>query len=130
METSEKKIFTRQMYTRDSEVGKMKLQSVKENLYEATTKVVLYSIEMYTKKSITEWVRSDLILKLDKANKDLNRSRDELEQGHIGMMDITNGCSVINDFVRNDSLVSARNELQAKINIQKSKLETIEEKEQ
>lgn len=129
METSEKKIFTRQMYTRDSEVGKMKLQSVKENLYEATTKVVLYSIEMYTKKSLTDWVRSDLILKLDKANKDLNRSVDELEQGHIGIMDITNGCSVLNDFVRNDSLVSARDELQTKINNQKSRLDLIEEKE-
>lgn len=129
METSEKRIFTRQMYTRDSEVGKMKLQSVKENLYEATTKVVLYSIEMYTKKSLTDWVRSDLILKLDKANKDLNRSVDELEQGHIGIMDITNGCSVLNDFVRNDSLVSARDELQTKINNQKSRLDLIEEKE-
>ena len=52
METENKRTFTRQMYANDSEVGRMKLQSVKENLYEATTKVVLYSIEMYTKK---EW---------------------------------------------------------------------------
>ena len=68
METTEKKSFTRQMYTADSEVGKMKLQSVKENLYEATTKAVLYSIEMYTKVSLQEWVQTGLLQKLDKAN--------------------------------------------------------------
>ena len=39
---NEKKTFTRQMYTTDSEVGKMKLQSIKENLYEATTKAVFH----------------------------------------------------------------------------------------
>ena len=100
METTEKKSFTRQMYTADSEVGKMKLQSVKENLYEATTKVVLYSIEMYTKVSLQEWVKTGLIQNFKDANKDLKREQVELEQGHIGMFDITNGCSVINGFVR------------------------------
>lgn len=128
MDTTDKKTLTRQMYTNDSEVGRMKLQSVKENLYEATTKVVLYSIEMYTKKDITEWVQSDLILRLDKANNDLKREREELEQGHIGMLDITNGCSVINDFVRKDALAQSRNDLQAKIELQKSKIAELEEK--
>lgn len=129
MDITEKKTFTRQMYTRDSEVGRMKLQSVKENLYEATTKVVLYSIEMYTKKDLIEWVQSDLITKLDKANNDLKREREELEQGHIGMFDITNGCSVINDFVRKDALALSRNDLQVKIGLQKSKVAELEEKE-
>lgn len=129
MDTIEKKIFTRQMYTADSEVGKMKLQSVKENLYEATTKAVLYSIEMYTKMSLQEWVRTGLLLKLNKANNDLKREKEELEQGHIGMFDITNGCSVINDFVRKDALALSRNELQAKIEIQKSKVAELEDKE-
>ena len=129
MDTTEKKTFTRQMYTADSEVGKMKLQSVKENLYEATTKAVLYSIEMYTKMSLQEWVRTGLISKLDKANNDLKREKEELEQGHIGMFDITNGCSVINDFVRKDALALSRNDLQAKIELQKSKVAELEEKE-
>lgn len=129
MDTTEKRTFTRQMYTRDSEVGRMKLQSVKENLYEATTKVVLYSIEMYTKTDLTEWVQTGLISKLDKANNDLKREREELEQGHIGLLDITNGCSVINDFVRKDALALSRNELQAKIELQKSKIAEIKEKE-
>lgn len=129
MDTTEKKTFTRQMYTADSEVGKMKLQSVKENLYEATTKAVLYSIEMYTKMSLQEWVRTGLISKLDKANNDLKREKEELEQGHIGMFDITNGCSVINDFVRKDALAVSRNDLQAKIELQKSKVAELEEKE-
>lgn len=129
MDTTEKKTFTRQMYTSDSEVGKMKLQSVKENLYEATTKAVLYSIEMYTKMSLQEWVQTGLLLKLDKANNDLKREKEELEQGHIGMFDITNGCSVINDFVRKDALALSRNELQAKMEIQKSKVAELEEKE-
>ena len=101
---NEKKTFTRQMYTTDSEVGKMKLQSIKENLYEATTKAVLYSIEMYTKMSLREWIQTGLLLKLDKANSNLKRQKEELEQGHIGMFDITNGCSVLNDFVRKDAL--------------------------
>lgn len=129
METTEKKSFTRQMYTADSEVGKMKLQSVKENLYEATTKAVLYSIEMYTKVSLQEWVQTGLLLKLDKANNDLKREKEELEQGHIGMFDITNGCSVINDFVRKDALALSRNELQGKIELQKKKLAELDEKE-
>lgn len=129
MDTTEKKIFTRQMYTADSEVGKMKLQSVKENLYEATTKAVLYSIEMYTKMSLQEWVQTGLLLKLDKVNNDLKREKEELEQGHIGMLDITNGCSVINDFVRKDALALSRSELQAKIELQKSKVAELEEKE-
>ena len=129
MDITEKKKFTRQMYTRDSEVGRMKLQSVKENLYEATTKVVLYSIEMYTKKALAEWVQTDLILKIDKANNDLKREREELEQGHIGMFDITNGCSVINDFVRKDALELSRNDLQIKIDLQKSKIAQLDEKE-
>lgn len=129
MDITEKKTFTRQMYTADSEVGKMKLQSVKENLYEATTKVVLYSIEMYTKMSLQEWVQTGLLLKLDKANNDLKREKEELEQGHIGMFDITNGCSVINDFVRKDALALSRNELQAKMELQKSKVAELEEKE-
>lgn len=129
METTEKKSFTRQMYTADSEVGKMKLQSVKENLYEATTKAVLYSIEMYTKVSLQEWVQTGLLQKLDKANNDLKREKEELEQGHIGMFDITNGCSVINDFVRKDALALSRNELQGKIELQKKKLAELDEKE-
>ena len=129
MTTTEKKTFTRQMYTADSEVGKMKLQSVKENLYEATTKTVLYSIEMYTKMSLQEWVRTGLISKLDKANNDIKREKEELEQGHIGMFDITNGCSVINDFVRKDALALSRNDLQSKIEFQKSKVAELEEKE-
>ena len=129
MDTAEKKSFTRQMYTADSEVGKMKLQSVKENLYEATTKVVLYTVEMYTKMSLQEWVQTGLIAKLDKANKDLKREKDELEQGHIGMFDITNGCSVINDFVRKDALDISRVELNAKIEAQKNKQKEIFEKE-
>lgn len=128
MNTTEKKTFTRQMYTADSEVGKMKLQSVKENLYEATTKAVLYSIEMYTKMSLQEWVQTGLLRKLDKANNDLKREKEELEQGHIGMFDITNGCSVINDFVRKDALSLSRNELQAKIELQKSKIDELEAK--
>lgn len=129
MDTTEKKNFTRQMYTADSEVGKMKLQSVKENLYEATTKAVLYSIEMYTKMSLQEWVQTGLLLKLDKVNNDLKREKEELEQGHIGMFDITNGCSVINDFVRKDALALSRNELQEKMKLQKSKVAELEEKE-
>lgn len=129
MDATEKKTLTRQMYTRDSEVGRMKLQSVKENLYEATTKVVLYSIEMYTKKDLAEWVQSDLISKLDKANNDLKRGREELEQGHIGLFDITNGCSVINDFVRKDALALSRNDLQKKIELHRSKKDELEEKE-
>lgn len=129
MDTTKKKIFTRQMYTADSEVGKMKLQSVKENLYEATTKVVLYSIEMYTKMSLQEWVQTGLLMKFDKVNNDLKREKEELEQGHIGMFDITNGCSVINDFVRKDALALSRNELQTKIELQKSKVAELEEKE-
>lgn len=129
MDTTEKKTFMRQMYTADSEVGKMKLQSVKENLYEATTKAVLYSIEMYTKMSLQEWVQTGLLLKLNKANNDLKREKEELEQGHIGMFDITNGCSVINDFVRKDALALSRNELQAKIEFQKAKIDELEEKE-
>lgn len=129
MDTIEKKTFTRQMYTADSEVGKMKLHSVKENLYEATTKAVLYSIEMYTKMSLQEWVQTGLLKKLDKANNDLKREKEELEQGHIGMFDITNGCSVINDFVRKDALALSRNELQTKIELQKSKVAELEEKE-
>lgn len=129
MEIIEKKSFTRQMYTADSEVGKMKLQSVKENLYEATTKVVLYSIEMYTKISLQEWVQTELLQKLEKSNNDLKREKEELEQGHIGMFDITNGCSVINNFVRKDALDISRKELQAKIEIQNRKIGELEEKE-
>lgn len=129
MDTTKKKTFTRQMYTADSEVGKMKLQSVKENLYEATTKVVLYSIEMYTKMSLQEWVREKLLKKLDKANNNLKREKEELDKGHIGMFDITNGCSVINDFVRKEALELSRKELQAKIELQKAKVAELEEKE-
>lgn len=129
METTQKKSFTRQMYTADSEVGKMKLQSVKENLYEATTKAVLYSIEMYTKMTLQEWVQTGLLQKLNQANNNLKREKEELEQGHIGMFDITNGCSVINDFVRKDALALSRNELQAKIEIQKKRIIELEEKE-
>lgn len=127
METENKRTFMRQMYANDSEVGRMKLQSVKENLYEATTKVVLYSIEMYTKKELGEWARTDLLKKIDKANNDLKRAQDELEQGHISMFDITNGCSVLNDFVRKDTLAQARNVLSQKIEQQESKLQDFDE---
>lgn len=126
---NEKKTFTRQMYTTDSEVGKMKLQSIKENLYEATTKAVLYSIEMYTKMSLREWIQTGLLLKLDKANSNLKRQKEELEQGHIGMFDITNGCSVLNDFVRKDALSISRIELQEKLKSQNLKISELEEKE-
>lgn len=126
---NEKKTFTRQMYTTDSEVGKMKLQSIKENLYEATTKAVLYSIEMYTKMSLREWIQTGLLLKLDKANSNLKRQKEELEQGHIGMFDITNGCSVLNDFVRKDALSISRIELQEKLKSQTLKISELEEKE-
>lgn len=129
MDVNEKKHFMRQMYTADSEVGKIKLQSVKENLYEATTKVVLYSIEMYTKMNLQEWVRTGLLKRFDKANNDLKRQRDKLEEGSIGMFDITNGCSVINDFVRNDALELSRKELQIKIELQKSRKAELEEKQ-
>lgn len=128
MQISEKKTFARQMYTADSEAGKMKLQAVKENLYEASTKVVLYSVEMYTKKNLADWVQSDLMLKLDKANKDINRKVLELEDGNIRSFDITNGCSVINDFVRKDALAVARNEVQGRLTKLKSKLAEIDEK--
>lgn len=128
MDTPQRKDFIRRMHDNSSEVGKMKLQSVKENLYEATTKVVLYSIEMYTKKELSEWARTDLLLKLDKANRDLQRERDELEQGHIGMFDITNGCSVINDFVRKDALAEARDILNKKIDGLSIKKLELEEK--
>lgn len=129
MNTTEKKFFNRQMYTRESEVGRMKLQSVKENLYETTTKIVLYSIEMYTKKDIMDWVRNDLILKLDKLNNDLRREKGAWQQGNIGMFDITNGCSVINDFIRKDALKLSRDVLQEKIELQESKIAEIEKKE-
>lgn len=128
METQNKKIFMRQMYANDSEVGRMKLQSVKENLYEATTKIVWYSIEMYTKKDLSEWVRTDLIRKLDNANNDLKRSQDELEHGHISVIDITNGCSVLNDFLRKDTLTQSRILLSQKIEQQERKSQEIDEK--
>lgn len=127
MENENKRRFARQMYANDSEVGRMKLQSVKENLYEATTKVVLYSIEMYTKKELSEWARTDLLKKLDKANNDLKRAKNELEQGHISMFDITNGCSVLNDFVQKETLASSRIALSQKINQQESKLLELDE---
>lgn len=127
MEIENRRTFMRQMYANDSEVGRMKLQSVKENLYEATTKAVLYSIEMYTKKDLSEWARTDLLEKLDKANSDLKRAQDELEQGRIGMFDITNGCSVLNDFVRKDALTLSRNALSQKIEKQEGKFRELEE---
>ena len=131
MDTTEKKKFARQMYTNDSEIGKMKLQSVKENLYEATTKVVLYSIEMYTKMDLTEWVQiKNVQTKLAKVTKDLERKSDEFEQGHISMFDITNACAVINDFVREDALTISRRELEAKIELQKSRIDELEKKEE
>lgn len=123
-----KGIFMRQMYANDSEVGRMKLQSVKENLYEASTKVVLYSIEMYTKKDLGDWVRTDLLKELGKANNHLKSVQDELEQGHISMFDITNGCSVLNDFVRKDTLALSRNMLSHKIEQLEGKLYELGEK--
>lgn len=123
-----KGIFMRQMYANDSEVGRMKLQSVKENLYEASTKVVLYSIEMYTKKDLKDWVRTDLLEELGKANNHLKSVQDELEQGHISMFDITNGCSVLNDFVRKDTLALSRNMLSHKIEQHEGTLYELEEK--
>ena len=104
MDTGDKRFLARQMYTNDSEVGRMKLQSVKENLYEATTKVVWYSIEMYTKKELREWVQTDLFQYKDNFNNDLKREAEELKKGHIGSIDITNGCLVINDFIRKNTL--------------------------
>ena len=131
MDTTEKKKFARQMYTNDSEIGKMKLQSVKENLYEATTKVILYSIEMYTKMDLTEWVQIKKVqTKLAKVTKDLERKSDEFDKGHISMFDITNACAVINDFVRKDALTISRRELEAKIELQKSRIDELEKKEE
>ncbi len=127
MTIENKRTSMRQMYANDSEVGRMKLQSVKENLYEATTKVVLYTIEMYTKKDLGDWARTDLLKNLDKANNDLKRVQDELEQGHISMFDITNGCSVLNDFVRKEALAQSRNALGQKIEQQESKLQGLDE---
>jgi hypothetical protein len=128
MEESVKKTFIRQMYTGDSEIGKMKLQAVKENLYEASTKVVLYSIEMYAKKELGDWVKTDLLLRLDKLNGSLKRSQYEFEEGQISKLDITNGCAVINDFVRKDALDKSRKELQAKMELQRKLIATLDEK--
>lgn len=126
------KNLPRQMYTSDSEVGRMKLQSVKENLYEATTKVVLYSIEMYTKKPLQEWVSTDLLEpdNFKNANTSIIKARPALEQGNIEIFDITNGCQVINDFVRKNALSSSRKSLSKKINEIKAEIEEIKKKEE
>ncbi|MBR5509935.1 MAG: hypothetical protein IKV59_07765 [Lachnospiraceae bacterium] len=130
MDTGDKRFLARQMYTNDSEVGRMKLQSVKENLYEATTKVVWYSIEMYTKKELREWVQTDLFQYKDNFNNDLKREAEELKKGHIGSIDITNGCLVINDFIRRNTLQEARNVLNKRIELEEGKLSVLEEKEE
>lgn len=118
------------MYTANSEVGRMKLQSVKENLYEATTKVVLHSIEMYTKKSLQEWVSTELLDVLDQTNPSIRAARTNLEQGNIEIFDITNGCAVLNNFVRKNALDSSRQSLNKKINEITAEIEEIEEKEE
>lgn len=138
MNITKNKFLSPQMYTNDSEAGRILLQSVKENLFEATTKVILYSIEMYTKKDISEWVKSDLLSYLDnKENennkrqlKDLSAERDLLEEGNIAKIDITNGCAVINTFVRKNALNAAYNELNQKIISENDKLEKLKIKEQ
>lgn len=122
MDPIEKKSFMRQMYANDSEVGRMKLQSVKENLYEATTKVVLYSIEMYTKESLSDWVKGGLLQHERNMNSSLKGEKTELEEGHIGMMDITNGCSVLNDFVRREAYDDARSVVGERISKEKERL--------
>lgn len=127
MEMENKKSF-KGMYARDSEVGRMKLQSVKENLYEATTKVVQYSIEMYSKKELSEWVRTDLLERLDKYPPSLKREKDELEQGHISKIDFTNGSDIIfKEFLCKDALAQSRNALNQKIEQQKNKVQEIED---
>ena len=128
MEMENKRTFTRQMYANDSEVGRMKLQSVKENLYEATTKAVQYSIEMYAKKDLSEWVRTDLLERLDKYPPSLKREHDELEQGHISKIDFTNGSDIIlKEFLCKEALQRSRNALSSKIEQQKNKVQEIED---
>ncbi len=129
MDSFEKKSFRRQMYANDSEVGRMKLQSVKENLYEAHTKVILHTIEMYAQKDLSQWVQTDLVEKLPtlRSSNDLKKYIDEFEKGNIGGIDITNGSAIINDFLRKEALGKARNQVQAKINVYKNKLEEADE---
>ena len=121
MEAVINKTFMRQMYANDSELGRTKLQVVKENLYEVTTKVVLLSIQMYAKKSLSDWVRSDLVNKMDIVNYDLKMDRDDLELGNISSLDITNGCAILNDFLRKDTLALSRNVLSKKIEQKENK---------
>ncbi len=120
------------MYTQDSETGRERLQIVKENLYEAATKVVLHTIEMYTKQPLGEWAKKELVNKIDTLDKipvKLKENREELAQGRIGCVDITNGIYVLNSFVRKPALKEAQDSIQAKIQILAKQKELLEDKQ-
>ncbi|WP_026522723.1 hypothetical protein [Butyrivibrio sp. VCB2001] len=112
----------RQIYNNDSEIGRMKLKTVKENLYEATTKVMQYAIEMYTHKELRDWMLTDLRQKSEETSGKIRIPVIEIEQGSIGLMDITNCYSALNGFVISDAFTKSKELIEAKKRENKDKI--------
>lgn len=123
-----KKVFTREMYTNTSELGRMKLLTVKENLYEASTKVIQYTIEMYSHKELKDWLATDLREKAAEGKAGIPLV--EVEQNKISLMDITNSITAINQFVEKKAYKAAELLIQSTINEKKKQIEECEKKEE
>ena len=128
MNKNESKDFSMFFLNDDTETGKAKLLAIRQNLYEATTKVVLYSIEMYTQTKLQHWVKAGLQENKKHWNNDLRKASVKLDQGQIDAFDITTGCYVINNFVRDQANTSANKLFSAKLQATQSALKELEEK--
>ena len=114
-----------------AEEKRIRLQCIKEDLIEATTKVLWYSIEMYTKRNFIEWVKSadgllGLADELDELGDILKAKSGVLKKGNYEILDITNSLFVINKCVKDNAYKVTLNALREEIELEKSKKDKIE----
>lgn len=92
----------------NTEAGRMRLQAVEANLFDAATRVAQHSVEMYSGMDLGAWVKEVLRTHPERLNKNMKERQAELAEGKIGVMDFTNCVDMINGFLRKEALERAR----------------------
>lgn len=117
-----------------SEDRRVMLHSVNAELFEATTKLFWYSIEMYTKINFIEWVKGEnengllgLADKLGELGEFIKMNREELKKGNYDILDITNSWTVIDNYVRDQAFRAANDVLGKMISSEKQKVKKLKE---
>ena len=116
MAEQEKKILRRQLIAADTDSGRMKIQSIKEELYNASTNAVRFSVQMYSMKRLSEWTQKELEKVINEIkNKVFQNGIKQLMKGDIRGVDISNGRVWIDESLRNKALTRSIGKLEKQL---------------